>query len=133
MIGSGGESLIDGDVSTSVTIPRTPEGVYEQFTIIVNDNCYQGNMFNIDVTVNLDTTCDLVRSAILIGKSSNCNRIKLDKCSVVTSEVTSGKTKCSVTCKYADSAELCQFHLYSVLNQQDLEIWEISTTTNQSQ
>ena len=128
VIGSGGEPLIDGDPSSSVIIPGIPDGVYSQFTMSVNEKCCQGNMFNVDVTVNQGTTCDIIRSTVFVDSESNCNGVNLDKCIVVTSLISSGKTMCSMKCKCADSAEYCQFHLYSLLSQQDLEIWKISIT-----
>ena len=127
--GNSSDLLTDGSTDTCVIIPRSDECCNAEYSVIVNGTCIHGNEFNINVTMETGSACDVMRSVMFVNKVSHCdgksNVKRGSRCEIASTDSINGKTTCSMRCECADSADQCLVHLYSGLNQVDVKICEL--------
>ena len=119
----------------SIAVPQSLDGVSVQYTLSVNSACGNGNDVIVQVTMDLETDChDLVSALSMKESDDNCgkNSVKMNRCSLIDSEVNSGKKMCRLRCKCAYSSDSCLLQIYSrglVQNHPDIKICEIEIGT----
>ena len=129
--GQGGKVLVDGIKDNCIAVPRSLDGVSIQYELSVSSACGNGNDVTVRVTVDLDVGCHNLVSALSVKEfDDNCskNSMKMNRCSLIDSEVDSEKKVCRLRCKCADSADSCLLQIYSrglVPNPPEIKICEI--------
>ena len=127
--GNSNDVLTDGSTDTCAIIPRSYECCKVEYSVIVNGTCIHDNVFNIDVTMTAVSACDAMRSVMFVHKVSRCdsrsNVKRGSRCELTSTDFINAKTTCSMRCECADSADQCLVHLYSGLNEVDVQICEM--------
>ena len=127
--------LVDDATDHCTAVPQSLDGVSVQYELSVNSACGNGNDVIVHVTVEQDTDCNDLVSALSVKESDdNCskNSVKMNRCSLIDSEVNSGKKVCRLRCKCAESADSCLLQIYSrglVPNPPEIKIFEIKIET----
>ena len=130
---SGNEAgmLINDATDHCTAVPQSLDGVSVQYQLSVNSACGNGNDVTFGVTVEQDTECHDLVSALSVKESDDdCSRnsVNMKRCSLIDSEVDSNKKVCRLRCKCADSADSCLLQIYSrglVPNPSEIKICKI--------
>ena len=86
--------LIDDITNHCIEVSQSLDGVSIQYELSVKSACGNGNDVAVRVTMDLDADCnDLVSALSMTEADDNCSRnsIKMNRCSLIDSEVNSGK------------------------------------------
>ena len=127
--------LVDDTTDHCTAVPQSLDGVSIQYELSVNSACGNGNDVIVHVTVEQDTDCNDLVSALSVKESDdNCskNSVNMKRCSLITSGVESDKKVCRLRCKCADSTDSCLLQIYSrglVPNPPEIKICEIKIET----
>ena len=127
--------MVDDIKNNCIAVPQSLEGFSIQYELFVNSACGNGNDVIVHVTMDLETDChDLVSALSMKESDDNCskNSMKMNRCSLIDSEVNSGKKVCRLRCKCADSSDSCLLQIYSrglVPNPPEIKICEIDIGT----
>ena len=125
--GIGGEKLVDGNMSTCLTLQQPQAGARIQTSFSVNQDCRNGLNIQINVNVNDATQCPKLLSIIVVEKpGASCS--KLRKCQEIDSLTVEGTGVCRIRCKCADSAHFCRVHVINEIDSTKLDICEIYIT-----
>ena len=127
--------LVDDATDHCTAVPQSLDGASVHYEISVNSACGNGIDVIVHVTVEQDTDCnDLVSALSVKASDDNCskNSMNIRRCSLIISEVESGKKVCRLRCKCADTADSCLLLIYSrglVPNPPEIKICEIKIET----
>ena len=123
--------MVDGNSDHCIAVPQSLDGISIQYEVRVNSACRNGHDVTVIVIMGLETDCHDLESALGMKESdNNCSRnsMNMKRCSLIISEVNSGKKVCRLRCKCADSADSCLLQIYSkglAPNPPEIKICEI--------
>ena len=125
---------VDNTTDHCTAVPQPPDGVFIQYELSVNSACGNGNDVTVRVTVDQDTDCKDLMSALSMKESDNCSRksMKMKRCSLIDPDIDSEKKVCRLRCRCANSADSCLLLIYSrglIQNTPEMKICEIGIET----
>ena len=135
LTGNGNPALVDGIKNHCTAVPQSVDGLSVHFELSVNGKCGNGEDVIVKVTMDLESDCnDLVSALSMKESDDDCtkNSIKMNKCSLMDSEADSNKNVCRLRCKCVDSAHPCLLQIYSrglIPNPPEIKICEIEIET----
>ena len=126
--GSGGEMLIDRDISTYSLVPfQTNVTVAIYYALAVHGNCSRSRI-TLRAAVDISTSCNDIRDAVFTEKQdSGCSGVRthFGICDVINENLSHGTRICRMRCQCADSADQCLIHILSGVTPEDMNIYEI--------
>ena len=132
---NGNATLVDGIKDHCTAVPQSLDGLSIHFELSVNNKCGNGEDVVVKVTMDLESNCNDLVSALSMKKSDdNCSRnsVNMKRCSLIDLQADSNKNVCRLRCKCANSAESCLLQIYSrglIPNPPEIKICEIEIET----
>ena len=78
--------LVNDTTDNCTAVPQSLDGVFVQYEFSVNSACGNGNDVTVRVTVDQDTDCNDLASALSVKEADgNCSRnsMKMNRCSLM--------------------------------------------------
>ena len=132
---NGNAALVDGLKDHCTAVPQSVDGLSVHFELSVNGKCGNGEDVIVEVTMDRESDCnDLVSALSMKESDDDCTRnsVKMNRCSLINTGVEYEKKMCVLRYKCADSADFCLLQIYSrglIPNPPEIKICEIEIET----
>ena len=129
------EALVNGIKDQCAAVPQSVDGLSIHYEFSVNSKCGNGENVNVKVTMDRESDCnDLVSALSMKESADNCSRngMNMKRCSLMKSEADSNNNVCMLRCKCTVSANPCILQIYStglIQNPPEIKIFEIEIET----